>query len=340
MTSDDSTPRAAQAVPVASYLALQRTGELERRAQALVRRLSSCDICPLRCGVDRAQGALGYCRSPRQPVVASACAHRGEEPPVSGSRGSGTIFFANCNLRCVFCQNHQISQDPGAFVSRASSAEDLARTMLRLQDGEHCHNINLVSPSHFVPQILEALCLAVPLGLRLPLVYNTNAYDLVETLRLLDGIVDIYLPDLKYASAPVAARLSGAVDYVAVARAAIAEMYRQVGGALALDDDGVVARGLIVRHLVLPGGLAGSADSLGWLAAEVGSDITLSLMSQYYPAHRAHEFSVLSRRVQPREYHAVVARAQALGFDHIWAQDAGASSHYRPDFEREGHPFE
>jgi putative pyruvate formate lyase activating enzyme len=259
---------------------------------------------------------------------------------VSGSRGSGTIFFANCNLRCVFCQNHQISQDPPAFSSRASSAGELARTMLWLQDGERCHNINLVSPSHFVPQIIEALCLAVPLGLRLPLVYNTNAYDSVETLRLLDGVVDVYLPDLKYASAQVAARLSGAGDYVPVARAAVAEMHRQVGGALVLDGDGVVARGLIVRHLVLPGGLAGSAGSLDWLAPELGNDITLSLMSQYYPAHRAHEFPVLSRRIQPREYDVVVARAQALGFDHIWAQDGRSSANYRPDFGREGHPFE
>jgi putative pyruvate formate lyase activating enzyme len=340
MTSDATAPRTAQTGPLPSYVTLHRTGELDRRAHKLVERLASCDVCPRRCGVDREHGGLGYCMSPRQPVIASACAHRGEEPPVSGSRGSGTIFFANCNLRCVFCQNHQISQDPGAFVSRASSAEDLARTMLRLQDGEHCHNINLVSPSHFVPQIVEALCIAVPIGFRLPLVYNTNAYDSVETLRLLDGVVDVYLPDLKYASAQVAGRLSGARDYVPIARAAIAEMHRQIGGALVLDGEGVVARGLIVRHLVLPGGLAGSADSLRWLAGKVGNDITLSLMSQYYPAHRAHEFSVLSRRVQPKEYDAVVARAQALGFEHIWAQEAEASSHYRPDFERGGHPFE
>jgi putative pyruvate formate lyase activating enzyme len=206
---------------------LYRTGELQRRAVLLTERLASCDICPRMCGVDRLNGQTGYCSSPREALVASACAHRGEEPPLSGSHGSGTIFFANCNLRCVFCQNHQISQQPEAYASAQSSPEELARTMLSLQQ-HGCHNINLVSPSHFVPQIVEALCLAVPLGLRLPVVYNTNAYDSVETLRLLDGVVDVYLPDLKYASSRVSQQLSGAADYVEAARCAIAEMFRQL----------------------------------------------------------------------------------------------------------------
>ena len=191
-----------------------------------------------------------------------------------------------------------------------------------------------------MPQIVEALCLAVPRGLRLPLVYNTNAYDSVEVLRLLDGVIDIYLPDIKYSSDHAGARLSGAGDYVEVARAAISEMYRQVGPELILDDDGVVLRGLVVRHLVLPGGLAGSVDSLRWLAGEVTAGVTVSIMSQYYPAHRAREMAVLSRRVNSREYVAVVRTAQELGFDHAWVQHLESPEHYRPDFSRDGHPFE
>ncbi|TFH36166.1 MAG: radical SAM protein, partial [Dehalococcoidia bacterium] len=258
---------AADAPGLPSYLRLYETGELQRRRGLLIERLTSCDICPRLCVVDRLQDETGFCSSPRRPLIASVCAHRGEEPPISGRRGSGTIFFANCNLRCVYCQNHQISQEPGAFARQPGSAEELADVMLRLQEEQRCHNINLVSPTHFVPQIVEALCLAVPRGLRLPLVYNTNAFDSVETLRLLDGIIDVYLPDIQYSSNRVAAQLSGADDYVGGARSAIAEMFRQMGAALTLSDEGTVARGLIVRNLVLPGGLAGSDESLTWLAA-------------------------------------------------------------------------
>ena len=327
-------------VSLPSYIRLHDTGVLEERAQLLRSRLASCDICPRVCGVDRLHDETGFCASPSRALVVSACAHRGEEPPVSGSRGSGAVFFANCNLRCVYCQNHQISQEPEAFALQPGSAEALADAMLRLQDEHLCHNINVVSPTHFVPQIVEALCLAANRGLRLPLVYNTNAYDSVETLRMLDGIVDVYLPDIKYSSTRVAAQLSGAGDYVDVARAAIVEMCRQVGTDLILDEEGAVARGLIVRHLVLPGSLAGSEDSLKWLAQEVSTEVTLSIMSQYYPAHRALGMAILSRRVNRQEYGAVVRIAQELGFDHIWAQQAEASGNYRPDFSRDGHPFE
>ncbi len=282
----------------------------------------------------------GFCGSPYRPIVASSCAHMGEEPPISGSRGSGAIFFANCNLRCVYCQNYQISQQPEAFARRPGSVESLADTMLQLQNEKHCHNINLVSPSHYVPQIVQALCLAIPRGLRLPLVYNTNAYDSIETLHALDGIVDIYLPDIKYSSARVAARLSGAHDYVEVAQSAIVEMCRQVGVAVILDDEETVVRGVIVRHLVLPGGLAGSSKSLQWLADAVSTEVTLSIMSQYRPSHRALDTAVLSRPVNEREYGNVIQVAQSLRFDHVWAQHREAVSHYVPDFLRPGHPFE
>ncbi len=323
-----------------SYVQLHESGELQRRTRLLLDRLQQCDICPRHCGVDRTQDELGYCRSPQRVLIASACAHRGEEPVISARRGSGTVFFANCNLRCVYCQNFEISQCPDLFAGQSGSAEQLADVMLQLQDGLRCHNINLVSPSHFVPQILEALCLAVPRGLRLPIVYNTNAYDSVETLKLLDGIVDVYLPDIKYSSSKVASRLSDAPDYVQVSRAAIREMHRQVGTELVLDSEEAVRRGLILRHLVLPGGLAGTVESLRWLAIEVSNRVTIGIMAQYYPAHRAGEVSVLGRRVSRQEYAAAVDAAHDLGFENLWAQEAGAAAHYRPDFSREGHPFE
>ncbi len=323
-----------------SYTRFQGSDELERRAAVLVERLAACDICPHECGVDRTMDELGFCRSPRRPLVASACGHRGEEPPISGRRGSGTIFFANCNLRCMYCQNCEISQHPEYFADQPGGTEQLANTILKLQDDVGCHNINFVSPSHFVPQIVESLCIAVPRGLRLPLVYNTNAYDSVETLRLLEGIVDVYLPDIKYSSERVAAELSGADDYVSASRQAILEMYRQVGSDLLVDEEGTVRRGLVIRHLVLPGGLAGSVQSLKWLSSEVSNRITLSIMAQYYPAHRAGEIPLLSRRVTRQEYASVVQAAHDLGFEHIWAQQSGAPVHYRPDFSAEGHPFE
>jgi len=324
----------------ASYLATYASGELQRRAAALRERLSSCDICPRECGVDRLHGQLGFCVSPAAAVVASVCRHRGEEPPISGTRGSGTIFFANCNLRCVYCQNHQISQQPDAYVSCAVTPAQLAREMVRLQDELGCHNVNLVSPTHFVPSILEALCEAVPLGLHIPLVYNTGGYESVDVVRLLDGVVDVYLPDLKYSSNAVARRLSGVDDYVDISRAALREMYRQVGPRLQWDGEGAVARGLIVRHLVLPGGLAGSEASLRWMAQELSTGVGLSLMAQYYPAHRAVSMPVLSRPITRREYADAVDLVMDLGFSAVWTQEMHASDFYRPDFSADGHPFE
>lgn len=320
------------------YISLHRSGELERRAAALEARLASCDICPRECGVNRLEGEQGFCRSGHLPVVAAVCSHHGEEPAVSGSRGSGTVFFGNCNLRCVYCQNHQISQArrKGAFVEMDFRV--LAERMLCLQNDLGCHNINFVSPSHFAPQLVRVLLEAVPMGLRLPIVYNTSSYDSVRSLRELDGIVDIYLADLRYASNRWAWRFSRAAAYVERARAAIREMYRQVGE-LVIDEEGLAQRGLIVRHLVLPNRLAGSEESLGWLAREVSPEVTVSIMSQYYPAHRASRIPLLSRRITPAEYSEVLGLADSLGLENGWVQEVGSPDSYLPDFGREGHPF-
>ena len=320
------------------YIALYHSGELERRARRLEARLASCDICPRECRVNRLEGETGFCHSSRLPIVSSFCAHQGEEPVLSGSRGSGTIFFGNCNLRCVYCQNYQSSQDWEKQRSKEVDFSTLAEDMLYLQDELGCHNINLISPSHFVPQIARALTEAVPMGLKLPLVYNTNSYDSIKTLEELDGIISIYLPDLKYASDVYASQLSEAPDYVARSRQAIKEMYRQVGG-LVVDKSGLAQRGLIVRHLILPNGLSGSRESLTWLAKEVSSRVTISAMSQYHPIHRAYQFPLLSRSISPSEYQEVLKVMEELGLEKGWTQKMDAQEDYLPDFEREGHPF-
>ena len=231
------------------YITLYQSGELERRAERLEARLSSCDICPRECSVNRMEGELGFCHSAGLPIVSAVCAHHGEEPVISGSRGSGMVFLGNCNMRCVYCQNYQISQDPEKQQSKEVDSHTLAERVLYLQDELECHNINFVSPSHFVPQLVRALLEAVPMGLRLPLVYNTNSYDSISSLRELDGIISIYLADLRYASNKWARKFSQVPDYVERARAAIQEMYRQVGD-LVVDDEGIAQKGLIVRHLI------------------------------------------------------------------------------------------
>jgi putative pyruvate formate lyase activating enzyme len=320
------------------YISLYQSGELKRRAGALEARLASCDICPRECGVNRLDGERGFCHSARLPVVSAVCAHHGEEPAISGSRGSGTVFFGNCNMRCVYCQNYQISQDWEKQQSGEMDFHALAERMLYLQDELGCHNINFVSPSHFVPQIVRAVLEAVPLGLHLPLVYNTSGYDSIKSLTELDGIIDIYLPDLRYASNRWARKFSRAVRYVEHARSAIREMYRQVGK-LVLDDAGLARRGLIVRHLIMPGGLAGSRESLTWLAEEVSPEVTVSIMSQYFPAHRASRIPSLSRTISASEYSEVIELLERLGLENGWVQELGASDNYLPDFNREGHPF-
>jgi len=321
-----------------SYLSLYGTGELKERAKRLKSRLANCDICPRKCGINRLEGETKFCNSCALPTVASYCDHHGEEPVLSGTRGSGTIFFGNCNLRCLYCQNHSISQNPGFQKKNGVSTGRLCEMMLHLQDRLGCHNINLVSPSHFLPQVFEALLEAIPLGLKVPLVYNTNSYDSLETLRELDGVIDIYLPDLKYADDRIAGQLSQAPEYVKYSRAAIKEMWRQAGE-LATNEEGLAIRGVIVRHLILPNNLAGSLDSLSWLAREVSTRITISAMSQYHPQHKASGHPKLSRGITNAEYAEVLEIMDKLGLENGWCQSKGAEKIYLPDFERNGHPF-
>ena len=320
------------------YLALYRSGELKRRAEALEASLECCDICPRNCGVNRLKGELGFCHSGALPIVDTVCRHLGEEPPISGTKGSGTVFFGNCNLRCVYCQNHQISQNWRKMQSKEMEYQALAEKLLYLQNELSCHNINFVSPSHFVPQILKALMLAVPMGLKIPLVYNTSGYDSVETIKVLDGIIDIYLPDLRYASDKIAKRFSQVTDYVEHDRDVIKEMYRQVGN-LVTDENDIAQRGLIVRHLILPERLAGSEESLTWLAKEVSPEVSISLMAQYYPAHHAARFPALCRRITEAEYSEAVDLLDKLGLENGWIQEMSAPETYQPDFMRESHPF-
>jgi len=292
----------------AGYVGMARSGELEERVERLDAMLADCTVCPRTCHVDR-RCELGECATGHEAVIASWNPHHGEEPVISCSRGSGTVFLANCNLRCAFCQNHDISQRPRAYADRSITDEELATIFVDLQD-HGCHNINWVSPSHQVPQLVRALAVAIGRGLSIPIVYNTNAYDSIEVLRLLDGIIDIYMPDLKYADPDAGCRLSGVEDYPQRAREALAEMYRQVGDTWELGPEGELRRGLLVRMLVLPEGLAGIEENLAWIARTLAPTVTTSLLAQYRPAHRvprSTELADLDRSVNRTEWQRAVA---------------------------------
>jgi putative pyruvate formate lyase activating enzyme len=298
------------------YLQLHRSGELRRRARSALASLARCELCPRGCGVNRLQGKRGACGVGAEPVVASWNVHPWEEPPISGTRGSGTIFFSGCTGKCLFCQNYPISQ---LGYGNRVTIERLAGMMLELQR-RGCHNINFVTPTHFVPQILAAVDLAANWGLHIPLVYNTSGYERVETLRLLEGVVDIWLPDAKYADDEVARRLSGFVGYVAANRAALREIFRQVGPTLSLDNAGIARRGMIIRHLVLPGGLAGTAEVLSWIARELSPRVHVSIMDQYFPAYKAVNDPVLGRKITPAEYQDALDAFAAAGLENGWLQ--------------------
>ena len=296
-----------------AYFALLRNGELERRVHDAERHMRACDLCARYCHVDRLRSIRGaICRTGARAVVHSYGPHHGEEDCLRGSHGSGTIFFSWCNLRCEFCQNWDISRQ-GRGQER--SPEALARMMLDLQK-MGCHNVNLVSPSHVVAQILEALLIAARQGLHLPLVYNTGGYDSPEALALLDGIIDVYMPDMKYGDSRLAHRYSHVRDYVAVNRAAVQEMHRQVGD-LDIDSDGVARRGLLVRHLVLPNGIAGTDAVLRFLAESVSPDTYVNLMDQYRPCYRAEESPGLGRPITDAEFDAAMDSARRHGIHRL-----------------------
>jgi len=301
--------------------------EILGRAREAAKMFANCELCPRSCGVDRVSGEVGFCSAGPQPTVASILPHFGEEPPLTGIGGAGTIFLAGCNMRCVYCQNHQISQ---GGMGNPISPQRLAQEMLNLQN-QGCSNLEPVSPSHHLPGLLEAISQAVENGLRLPIVYNTNGYESLETLELLDGIVDVYLPDLKYASATESSRYSTTPDYVDTARAAILKMYSQVGN-LMLDSEGRAERGIIIRHLVLPDDIAGTHDTLLWLGDHLPRDITLSLMAQYMPLHRSKDFPLLDRLIKTEEYEEVVDFAWSLGFENVFIQQMNSQEVGVPDF--------
>lgn len=295
-----------------TYLKTHTEGLLEEKIVKAQRLLESCTVCPRDCKVNRLEGERGFCRAGFLPKVSSASPHFGEERPLVGFHGSGTIFFTHCNLGCNFCQNYSISHlDEGEEVS----TERLSRMMVAMQS-LGCHNINFVSPTHYIPQILAALPKAIALGLTVPLVYNTGGYDAVETLELLDGVFDIYMPDFKYSAGEVAEEYSQARDYPLVAKRAIKAMFRQVGD-LVCDERGIALRGLLIRHLVLPSGLAGTADVMQFLAQEISKNTYVNIMAQYYPCGDIQPGSPLSRRISRLEYNQAVAIAKKAGITRL-----------------------
>ncbi len=295
-----------------AYLNILESGELANRVSEAYEHLSICDVCAWECPVDRRAGKIGVCRTGELARVSSYGPHMGEEDPLRGWRGSGTIFFTRCNLRCQYCQNHDISQtDSGDSVS----PEQIARMMLELQT-LGCHNINFVSPSHVVPQILAAVLIAAQAGLKIPLVYNTGGYDSMSMLRLLDGVIDIYMPDMKYSDADIARKYSKIRNYPQVNQAAVKEMHRQVGD-LQIDEKGVALRGLLLRHLVLPEGIAGTEETIRFIREEISANTYLNLMNQYRPSYKAHLYPELNRRLTSQEYQSAVETALSAGLHRL-----------------------
>lgn len=325
-----------------SYLELLGTGELPRRVEALEALLERCTVCPRDCFNNRLKDEIAACYSGRLPIVSSYTPHFGEEPPLVGTRGAGNIFFGNCNLRCVYCQNYQISQTHKEQLKNEVTHERLAEMMLELQ-ARGCHNVNFVSPTHFAPQMARAILLAAKQGLRLPIVYNTNAYDSVEVLKLLEGIVDVYLPDLKYAENEAGYLYSKVRGYRESSRAAIAEMYRQTGDKLVHDHNGLLQRGLVIRLLVLPNEVGDVRESLRWIHDQLSPRVAVSLMAQYYPTNVAgtnQRYTLLSRRIRETEWLRAVAALDELGMEEGWLQEYdGAAFYYRPDFDDATTPF-
>ena len=321
---------------------LWKTGELKTRVEKLEKFLENCTVCPKDCGNNRLKDEIAACYSGRLPIVSSYTAHFGEEPVLSGTRGAGNIFFGNCNLRCVYCQNYQISQTHKTQKKNEITHERLAEMMLELQS-KGCHNIGFVSPTHFAPQMARAILIAAENGLNLPIVYNTNAYDSVEVLKLLDGIVDVYLPDFKYADSDAGFQFSKVRGYTDFARNALREMFRQTGDELIFDENKLLKKGLVIRMLVLPNDLAGIGENLVWIKENLSPQVSISLMAQYYATNKAatdSRYILLSRRISEREWFKAVSLLEDLGFENGFMQQYESASHYyRPDFTDKEKPF-
>ena len=325
-----------------SYVKLLQTGELAARAEALMQMLACCRICPRDCDVNRLNNEVAACYSGLLPIVSAYTPHFGEEPALVGTHGAGNVFLGLCNLRCVYCQNYQISQTFKVQRQYEVSFERLAEIFLDLQ-AQGCHNINWVSPTHFASQLVNSLHLAAKRGLRLPVVYNTNTYDAVEVLRLLDGVVDIYLPDLKYSDDEAGREYSKVTEYVRHSRAALKEMYRQVGDRLVYGEDGLLKRGLIIRLLVLPNDIAGIRESLDWIRTELSPKVAVSLMAQYFPTNKvgAERYPLISRKLRWSEWLTALEQMEAMGMEEGWQQDFdSAAEYYRPDFGNAEMPFQ
>jgi len=321
-----------------SYIKLFESGELNQRAEKVLQILESCSSCPHNCEIDRTHGEVGTCKSGELPIVSSYTAHFGEEPVLSGTKGAGNIFFGNCNLRCMFCQNFEISQNWKVEKQHEISFELLADIMIELQSRD-CHNIGLVSPTHFSAQILKSISLAVEKGLHIPIIYNSNGYDSVEMLKLYNGVIDIYLPDFKYGDNQFAKTYSNADNYFDHAKKAIKEMFNQVGDELIYDGD-VAVRGLIIRHLVLPNGLAESEKVFQFIAEELSPNVHISLMSQYFPANKAYKDILINRKLRFSEYEKAVGLMEKYGLHNGWIQEMESSENYRPYFyENRVNPF-
>ena len=305
------------------YLNAYKSGELKKIADALFLSLESCQICPRRCKVNRLDNKKGFCKTASLPKIFSFMAHHGEEPPISGTCGSGTIFFSHCNMGCLYCQNYEFSQ---LGKGREYTFSQLAQVMLNLQN-QKCHNINLVTPTHVLPQILKALEIAVAQGLKIPLVYNTSGYELAQTLRLLDGIVDVYLADMRYADSVISQKLSLAPDYPRYNQEAIKEMHRQVGLA-EFDKEGIIRKGLIIRHLVLPNQASGTDKIMQFIAKDISAGTYISLMSQYLPYYKASGHPEISRRLKNNEYEEAKKILEQYNLLNGWIQESYGSERF------------
>ena len=297
-----------------AYLNLSEK-EIKKRVDSLFKILQNCEICPRKCHVNRLKREKGYCQLGFFPKVSAFHPHFGEESVLVGKNGSGTIFFTSCNLSCIYCQNYEISQ---LRIGKEVSFEELADMMVSLQN-QGCHNINLVTPTPQVPQIVKSLQIAIEKGLKIPLVYNTSSYDSLETLKLLDGIFDIYMPDAKYSDDKIALRYSNAPNYFEIMKRSIKEMHRQVGD-LIVNEEGIAQRGLLVRHLVLPNNIAGSEKIFEFLSREISKNTFLNIMDQYYPCYKAFEYPELSRKITKEEFKEAVNLAKKFGLERIYKE--------------------